>query len=155
MAFFGVLAVSCFPPWAAIESLGSPVEELLIVIIQFLFETVLESLIYWPFESAADQLFGSRPARRSSRGSVPLIAGIGGGVLGGISLVVWPHTWLHSPLLRIANAVSAPLISAGSAWLIASHRARHRDRSSPRDQALFGFTFTLAFVLVRFAWGQR
>lgn len=131
-------------------------EELLIVIVQFLFETVLESLIFWPFESAAERVLGPSDAIWDDHKLVPLlIAGVGGGVLGGISLVVWPHTWLHSGFLRIANAVVAPLISAGSAWLIASHRPRDRKRSSPREQAWFGFSFTLAFVLVRFAWGAR
>jgi hypothetical protein len=34
------------------------VEEFLIAVIQFLFETVIEALIYWPFETATDRWFG-------------------------------------------------------------------------------------------------
>ena len=124
-------------------------EELLIAILQFVFETLAEAAIYWPFESSADRMLEANPSRES----VPLtIAAIAGAVVGGISLVVWPYTWLHFPALRMANLVLAPLISAGGAWLTAVHR---NPQSAPAPHAWFGFTFTLAFVLVRFTWGVR
>lgn len=126
------------------------VEELLIVIFQFLFETVLEALTYWPFESATDRMFG-RPANDEGVYFPLLVAAIAAGVVGAISLVVWPHTWLRSPELRIANLVVAPLISAGSAWLF----ARRRTKESPREHVWFACTFTTIFVLVRFTWGAH
>ena len=130
-------------------------EEILIVIFQFLFETVLEGLLYLPFdwlEKKSDPSEESKPV--SNETLVVIGAAVLGGVLGGISLIVMPHTWIRSDVLRICNMLLAPLISAGSAWMIASHRRASR-RTSPRTHALFGFTFTLLFVLVRFAWAYR
>lgn len=130
-------------------------EELLIVILQFLLETLLESLIYWPFDSATDRMLATRRSDSSAVSFPFAVVAIAGAVVGVISLIAWPHTWLRSPFLRIANLVLAPLLSAGSAWLIASRRAPQPMQSPPREHAWFGFAFTTAFVLVRFIWGAR
>lgn len=128
-------------------------EELLIVIVQFLFETVLEGILFLPFDwlsDAADRK--SEPV--SNKTAAVVAAAVGGGVIGALSLLVMPHTWIRSPVLRVCNVLLAPVISAGCAWFIASHR-RGRRRISPHIHALFGFTFTLLFVLVRLVWAER
>jgi hypothetical protein len=130
-------------------------EELLIVILQFLFETVLESLLYWPFDTATDRMLTSRQVEDANKRFPLIVAAVAGGVVGAISLVVMPHTWLRAEALRIANLVLAPLISAGSAWLIASRRTHRHTQTPPREHAWFGFWFTLVFVVVRFIWCAR
>ena len=130
-------------------------EELLIVVLQFLFETLVDALIYWPFESATDRMWASRRAENASKHFPLIVAAIAGGAVGTISLVVMPHTWLRSEALRIANLLLAPLISAGSAWLIASRRTYRHTQTPAGEHAWFGFWFTLTFVVVRFTWGTR
>jgi hypothetical protein len=127
-------------------------EELLIIIIQFLFELILNVLINIPFDWPSRSRHTPEPDR---------IVGVcmlwfgGGCLLGGISLLVLKHTLIALAALRILNVVAAPLGSAYLSQSIASRRARDNPYIHPRNHFWQAFWFTLGLVLIRFAYASR
>jgi len=123
-------------------------EEILLVIIQFLIEVVGQVLLELPFE------FGDWRRSELERGSWQryTAALLLGGLIGGISLWFFPHTMLHQPWLRLANLVAAPLLSAALAHTIASSRMPQRSHIVPAVHGWTAFCFTLGVATVRFAY---
>jgi hypothetical protein len=124
-------------------------EELLIAILQGLFEFIVEVLSYstldWPFD---------RKWPESSVGKYCLWFIIGCG-LACISMLFLKHTWITHPALRLANLVFAPLISAFISLAIARRRSRRNPSIVPRNHFWQAFWFTLGVVTVRFAYAVR
>jgi hypothetical protein len=134
------------------------VEELLIVVVQFLFDLLLDTAISIP----VDWVFGCEERARHNRGleppsSAPILAGatIVGAVLGGMSLVVWPHTLLRFGWLRILNLVLAPALSGAIAFQASKRRRTRGSVSDDELHAVFAALLSFAFVAVRFLSGTR
>ena len=127
-------------------------EELLIAIIQFLFEFTLDVLGNVPFDWPSKK----RSKPESEDVFLPrLFWFCGGCALAGVSLLVIKHTVVSVSALRIANLLLAPLASAFLSETIATRRSRENPFIIPRNhfwQALF---FTLGLVLIRFAYASR
>ena len=64
--------------------------------------------------------------------------------------VLIPFAWL-----RIANLIAGPLLSGGISYLLAVRRSAHAPDIKPWTRFWFGFSYTLAFVVIRFAYGTR
>ena len=127
-------------------------EELLIVIIQFLFEFVLNVLSNIPFDWPSRNRTTPEPEGISLR---CFMGFCGGCLLAGVSLLIAKHTIIAISGLRIANLVLAPVASAVLSKSIASHRARDNPFIIPRNHFWQAFWFTLGLVLIRFAYASR
>jgi hypothetical protein len=129
-------------------------EELLMLLLQGLVEFVLQIIgsnlldgVFW---------WGDLAELSPPRGCIPfLLAFAGGGLLGWLSLLVAPHTLMHTPALRIGNVLISPLLSGWIAWRLACWRRRRQQRVVPWFHACTAGLACLGLVLVRFTWAQR
>ena len=127
-------------------------EEVLIVLVQFVAEVLFEVLIYLPFD-----LPWRRDAATGERTGVGWLVGyaFAGGAVGGISLLVAPRLLIHSVPLRLANLVVAPVVAGGLSWALAAWRRSRGAATSPRTHLWTAFWFVLAFSGVRLAYAAR
>lgn len=133
-------------------------EELLIVLLHFLFELLFDILISVPWDAA----FWRNERARRDRGlsppsNAPILfwAALTGGVLGLMSLAVWPRTLLRFGWMRMLNLVLAPVLAGALAFNSARRRKARGDISDEKLHAWFAALLSLAFVAVRFTWGSR
>lgn len=127
-------------------------EEVLIVVLQFLFEFLLEVLGNIPFDWPSRNRSTPEPEGIVLR---CLLWFCGGCLLAGLSLLVVRQTMIGVDLLRIANLVLAPVSSAFVSQAIARRRARSNPFIVPRNHFWQAFWFTLGMVLIRFAYAAR
>ena len=125
-------------------------------IVELLFEIFGELLLQIVFELLAE--FGWRVASAPFRKSPhPLVAGIGcavfGGIAGAISLWLFPHLFIGSPLGRVANLVVTPVLAGGAMAALGAWRRRHDRSTVLLDRFAYAFIFALAMGLVRFRFG--
>jgi hypothetical protein len=125
------------------------VEELLVLLIQFVVEVLIDVLIYMPFSWPA-----GRGSDRSGCGLLGLYAALGGSI-GGLSLLLAPGLLLHSPGLRVANLFVAPVVAGGCGWALATWRRSRGATVNPTTHCWTGVLFVLAFGGVRLAYGGR
>ena len=130
-------------------------EEIFIVIFEFLFEIVLQVLIELPF----DWLLGARESRSSQVANrtiwIGAALGFGAG-LGLVSLIVRPHSFIKSSELRVAYLFAAPVLSAATSLLISRLLAkRSRPWITPRLHAWCAFYFTVIFTVLRFTYANH
>jgi hypothetical protein len=130
-------------------------EDLLIVILQFFFEVLLQVLAELPW----DLFVGSRQKStdwEAGPGAWIFLSLAAGAGIGGISLLVFPTTLLHSSRARMANLIVAPAISglvSFSFW-----RARKGvkvNRSDAEMRAVYAACFTFGLAVIRFAYAGR
>jgi hypothetical protein len=129
------------------------VEELILISLRVVFAILwglLEGLSYWPFD------FGyERATSKCSTWFVLLVYFGLGCLMGGISLLIFPGTWLSEPWLRIVNLVTSPMF-AGSVGIVSARRFYRRvDVGEPRDHFWPGFWFALGLSAVRFTYCER
>ena len=127
-------------------------EELIVVIIQFLFEFVLNVLLNIPFDWPSKNRTTPEP---ESIWAACFLWFLGASVLGWISLIFFKHTLITSSSLRIANLVLAPLVSAALSKAIAERRAKVNPFIESRNHYWQAFWFTLGFTMVRFAYATH
>lgn len=127
-------------------------EDLIIAILQFLFEFIVEVISYLPLDWPSRSR--SRPESENLSGTCALWFIVGCG-LACISLLFLKHTWISHPALRIANLILAPITSAFIAEAVARRRSRHNRFIIPRNHFWQSFWFTLGVVTVRFAYVMR
>ena len=127
-------------------------EELLIVIIQFLCEFILNVFCNIPFD------WPSRNRTSPEPEGIYLVCFLwfcGGCLLAGISLIFVKNTIISVSVLRIANLALAPFASAFLSQAIAQHRAKNNLFITPRNHFWQAFWFTLGLTLIRFAYASR
>jgi hypothetical protein len=73
-----------------------------------------------------------------------------GGVLGGVSLVVFPHKFAVPAWLQIANIVVSPIVVGVAMVWVGRWRAQRNEQAIFLYKFWFGFAFALTFALVRF-----
>jgi hypothetical protein len=135
-------------------------EELLAAILGALLEILVEVLASVPVDAWVAAL-----ERRRTKPGAPLVRSLWGLVLigttlglimGGISLGIHRAAVLPVAWLRIVNLLAAPIFSGLLARSAAVRRIARGDPSSPpRHHFWFAYVFTLAIVVVRFAYGIR
>jgi hypothetical protein len=131
-------------------------EELLGPLLEFVF-----TLLGEVFGSALSALWaraGDGDGRARSRGPSWVMVGLGcvvlGAALGGISLLVLPALWLHSPVARAINLLLAPVAAGGLMEVLGNARQRQGRRRGFLMHFGCAYLFALAFAVVRFAAGQ-
>jgi hypothetical protein len=97
----------------------------------------------------------AEPFRKEPR---PWLAAVGyvvfGAVIGGLSLLVFPHHLVASKGLRVANAALSPIVAGLSMAAMGAWRARRGQAVLRIDRFAYGYVFALAFGLVRFWFAQ-
>ena len=124
-------------------------EDLIIAILQGLFEFILEAFSFTPFDFIP---WRSHSESLWEKCLAWFIIGCG---LAAISMLFLKRTWISHPALRIANLVVAPIASAFISEAIARWRNRRNDFIEPRDHFWKAFWFTLGIVTVRIAFAVR
>jgi hypothetical protein len=127
-------------------------EDLLIAILQGIFEFLLEVFSYTPFDWPFTGRKSPEPETITSRCVTWFVVGCG---LAWVSMFVFRHTWISHPALRIVNLIVAPVTSAFISQAIARRRACGNPFIIPRNHFWQSFWFTLGIVTVRFAYAIR
>jgi hypothetical protein len=126
-------------------------EELLIVVLQAFLELLVELLLYGGLDIIAT-LSGSED---KNRWGLMFLFFMLGAVLGALANLVHPRVLLPYEWLRIGNLLLGPLVVGAIAWYWTERRRRRGRKVVPGYHFLFALLFTLAFDVVRFAYGQR
>jgi hypothetical protein len=127
-------------------------EELIVVVFQFVAEFTINVLSHLPID------WPSKRRKTPERESLWLLCTlwlVAGGVLGGLSLLVFNYALLQPAWLRIANLLVSPVASAYLAQLVARRRAETNPLLIPRNHFWYGFWFSLGLAFVRFAYAAR
>ncbi len=130
-------------------------EDILVLILQALFEFIVEGLSYSSLDWSRDRTAGRAAREAESLFSSCVLWFIFGCALAAVSLLVFRHTLIAVPALRVANLVAAPLTSAYLAQFLAGRRARRNRTINPRHRFWQAFWFTLGLVLIRFVYASR
>ena len=121
--------------------LGFIVEVLIPIVGEIAFDVLLHSL---------GQPFVSRERRNA------ILAGIGyllfGLILGGLSLLVFPRSFVRSETFHGINLLITPLVAGLVMGAIGRWRARHGETLLRLDSFVYGFVFAFAMALVRFVY---
>jgi hypothetical protein len=124
-------------------------EDLIIAILQGIFEFLMEVFGYSPI----DWLFPNEwPKSLIGKCVAWFIIGCG---LACVSMLFLNRTWISHPVLRILNLISAPFISAIISQAIARRRNQNNPDIIPRNHFWQAFWFTLGIVTVRFTYAVR
>ena len=121
------------------------------VILQILAELILQIVC----EALAD--FGIHQSKRK-REINPIAAVIGylifGGVLGALSLIVFPESFIENHTFKLLNLVVTPLM-LGSLMLVIGKMRKKKGKQTVRiEQFAFGFLFAFGLALVRYSFSK-
>jgi hypothetical protein len=129
--------------------------ELLVELVAWVGQLLLELLLQLLFEILAEiGLKSVREAMRPSKPARPLWGLFGyillGAVLGGVSVLLFPHKFAVPAWLQIANIAAAPVVMGIAMVGVGRWRARRNQQTILLHKFWFGFVFALIFALVRF-----
>ena len=127
-------------------------EDLIILILQFLLEFAFDILFNLPFNWPRKSRMTPEKEALIGKNCVMLALGI---VLAFISFLVFKRTFIRHSSLRIANLLLAPVVAAYLSRTIAEHTAETNPNIKPRNHFWQAFWFTLGFVVIRFAYAYR
>ena len=121
------------------------------IVFQFLGELLLQAL----FELLAELGFrGLADTLRRPRH--PALSALGftlwGLLAGGISLLIFPASYIHEPLLRAANLVLTPVALGFAMMLLGRIRLKKGQDLVRLDRFGYALTFAFAMALVRYVW---
>jgi hypothetical protein len=130
--------------------------ELLAPLLEFLAEILLQLVFEWLAQ------FGLRSIKapfKSGQETSPWFAVIGyalyGTVIGAISLLIFPSSFVTSKPLRLANLIVTPLIVGGLMAAIGAWRRRHDKSVNRLDRFAYGVVFAFAMAAVRFMFASH
>ena len=128
---------------------------------EFIFDLIAEvlgeALLQLAIQFLAEPVFHmfAGPFSRNSR---PWVAALGhaawGLFAGGLSLIVFPNSFLHAGALRIANLVLTPVVAGLCMRQLGLWRERNGEDIVPMDRFFYAFLFALGMATVRFVWAK-
>ena len=123
------------------------IESLLQILLEFFLEVVAESI----FELGIHTLSAAPWARKAINAAYAVLMYFALGVLvGGISIVIFPHSFIRSARLHGASLIITPMLCgltmSGIGWL----RARQGSSRIRLDSFAYGFIFAFGMALLRF-----
>ena len=124
------------------------IEALLEILFEFLLQGVGELLI---------EVFSHKRRRKTPSAPMhPVIAGclwlVAGAAIGGGTLLLFPHSFIHSPTLRLVNLVLTPLMLGAIMALIGRRRLANGQELVPLDRFSNAALFALGMGIVRYMW---
>lgn len=126
-------------------------EEVLVVLLQVLFELVLQAASYagmgWAWDWGRDET-------DMGCGYIPLFL-ILGMLVGGLVNLVHPGLVTPWPVLRLLGLIVWPVTAACLAWLITGALRKRGKRVDVTGHAASAFCFVLGFNVVRFIFGVK
>jgi hypothetical protein len=127
------------------------VEDLIAIVVQFIFEVIGSIFIGTPFG------FNTRKPTQLESGSLFLRSVLTsvGAILGYLSAYLLPFKLLPYSWLRLVNLIIAPLVGGYVAKTIAAHRAKDDAFIEPKVHFWNAFWFILSFLLLRIAYVSR
>lgn len=130
-------------------------EEILILVLQMLFEVVLQFLAYGGLDIMAWTFTGKEDRSGGVGCTMMFVFGAIGAAIAG--LVTWwhPEAFLSYPWQRMTNLIVGPLLAGGASWLFADARRRHGAKSLPMLHFWFAFCFVLGYDVVRFIFAHH
>lgn len=129
-------------------------EELLIVLIQFLIEVIGQAVIQIPFDCSCR--IKERERAEDSPIAISMVFLVIGGIVGWISIVLIPGTLIEIPALRILNLAITPLLGGYISYRIAQWQYKTQSPNIvPKYHFWYAFFFTLALASVRITYGKH
>ena len=129
-----------------LEILGNVLMACLEVFGEVALQVVLEALA-----EAGSHLLGGRAGTQASRGLLMLGYALLGAVVGGLSLLVFPHSLAHGHGARLASLLLAPLLATASTVALGRLRQRRPGHTPVAlDRAAYAYLFALALGAVRY-----
>jgi hypothetical protein len=127
--------------------------ELAVLVLQVLGELVVQVVFEALAELGVHALRRRRPDRPPPH---PLLAVLGhlvlGAAAGGLSLLIFPGSFVHGMALRIANLVLTPLALGVIMGVLGAWRRRHDQSLVRLDHFGYAYAFAVALAGVRFVW---
>jgi hypothetical protein len=77
-----------------------------------------------------------------------------GAILGGISLWLFPVSFVKTPEVKIINLIITPIAVGGAMVLIGKWRTHKGQDLIPLNKFFYGFIFALSMALVRYGWAK-
>lgn len=119
------------------------------VLAEVVLQIVAEALFEFGFYSLAEAL---NRRRRSS----PFLASIGyllwGGIIGALTIIIFPALMIKNPILRVLNLLISPIIAGSAMSAIGSLRKRKGQDLLRIDSFLYGALFAFGLAIVRFLY---
>jgi hypothetical protein len=129
--------------------------EILLALLQVLGELFLQII----FESLAE--VGIRCVRepfRKPKPFHPISAALGyiifGSIAGGLSLLIFPRSFIGPDWLKVSNLFVTPAIAGSFMATLGLLRRRKEQELIRLDKFSYGFLFALAMATVRFLWSE-
>jgi len=132
------------------------IAELLLSVLGFVAEIALQVGL----ELIAE--FGFRAVREPFRGARienPVLAALGyalfGALAGGLSLLLFPNSFIAARSARIANLLITPVAAGALMALLGAWRRRRGDELMRLDRFAYGMVFAFAMSAVRFVFANH
>ena len=139
------------------EAIFQVLAEILAGILSSLLEVFAEALLQILAEALSEvgiHLTRGRVEHAQSRSKWRLMLGypILGAMVGGLSLLLFPHSLAHGHGGRLASLLLAPMLAAATTVAIGRWRARRGQDLASIDRAAYAYLFALGMAVVRFNW---
>jgi predicted PurR-regulated permease PerM len=112
-------------------------------------QVLAEALFELGFYSLAETL--NRKRRRN-----PFLASIGyliwGGIIGGVTIFVFPTLMIKNPTLRLLNLIISPIIAGLAMSALGSWRKKRGQDTLRIDSFIYGALFAFGLAIVRFLY---
>lgn len=119
------------------------------VLAEVVLQITAEALFELGFYSLAEAL--NRKRRRN-----PILASIGyllwGGIIGLITIIIFPALMIKNPTLRVLNLIISPAIAGLAMSVIGSWRKKKGQDLLRIDSFLYGALFAFGMAIVRFCY---
>ena len=116
---------------------------------EMLLQVFFEALAELGFHSVRDTMKRDRNPVLSTIGFVLL-----GALAGGLSLLIFPHSAIADPDLRLANLLVTPVLIGAAMMLVGWVRQKKGQNLVRLDRFGYAFVFAFAMALVRFIWAN-
>ena len=127
-------------------------EEILIIVVQFLVEFLFSAVASIPFDGPS---FTRKTPESENRLIVNFSWLILGCIVAGISLLFFQQTLISVSIIRLINIILAPIAAAYLSEAIAEKCVKVNSYLKPRNHFWQAFWFTLGLTLTRFAFAAR
>jgi hypothetical protein len=130
------------------------------LLFEFLFEVFGEALLQLTLQALAEAGLHivRRPASAGAaeKNTWTLVIGYAllGLLIGGLSLLIFPHSLVHTKLARVAVVVVSALTTGASMAAIGAWRRSHGQQAIPLDRFAYGCLLGFSSASVRFLWAQ-